>query len=91
MEQTALAKQNKLVNHQVGIMDTLIRHDAEAAKKVQKSVERRNTELKQERTTQEQVGVVNKAAKIGRFTYKMRKTDFQMEDELAPSLRQIRH
>ena len=27
---------------------------------------------------------------MGRFKYKMRKTDFQLEDELAPSLRQLK-
>lgn len=26
---------------------------------------------------------------VGRFKYKMRKTDFQLEEELAPSLRQL--
>ena len=35
-------------------------------------------------------GIVTKPAKIGRKTYKMKKTDFQMEDELAGSLREVR-
>lgn len=35
------------------------------------------------------MGIVEKPSVIGRFKYKMRKTDFQLEDELAPSLRQV--
>jgi hypothetical protein len=33
---------------------------------------------------------VTKGALTGRFKYKMRKLDFQMEDELAGSLRQLK-
>lgn len=33
---------------------------------------------------------MTKGAKIGRKAYKMRKTDFQLEDELAGSLREVR-
>ena len=46
--------------------------------------------MEKERKTQESQGVVNKASKIGRKPYKMRKTDFKMEDELAGSLRELR-
>lgn len=35
-------------------------------------------------------GVILRAAKIGRKAYKMKKTDFQMEDELAGSLREVK-
>lgn len=42
-----------------------------------------------EKTLQQKVGIIEKPSVIGRFKYKMRKTDFQLEDELAPSLRQI--
>jgi hypothetical protein len=31
--------------------------------------------------------MVIKPAVVGRFKYKMRKTDFQLEEELAPTLR----
>ena len=33
---------------------------------------------------------MTKPAYTGRFKYKMRKTDFQMEDELSGSLRQLK-
>ena len=42
--------------------------------------------MKQQRET----GVVSKAVKVGRKAYKMKKTDFQMEEELAGSLRQVK-
>lgn len=35
-------------------------------------------------------GIVSKPQRVGRFKYKMRKTDFQMEDELAASMRQMK-
>lgn len=35
-------------------------------------------------------GIVTKANKIGRKAYKMRKTDFQLEDELAGTLREVK-
>ena len=47
-------------------------------------------ELQDERDKQEKEGIVTKPANTGRFKYKMRKTDFQLEDELAGSLRQLR-
>ena len=47
-------------------------------------------EIQEERDKQEKEGIVTKPANTGRFKYKMRKTDFQLEDELAGSLRQLR-
>jgi hypothetical protein len=43
-----------------------------------------------EKELQKKEGVVTKAQRVGRFKYQMRKTDFQMEEELAASLRQLR-
>lgn len=40
--------------------------------------------------TQEQTGVINKPKVLGRFKYKMRKPDFQMEDDLAENLRKLK-
>mmetsp|Transcript_35783 Transcript_35783/g.54836 ORF Transcript_35783/g.54836 Transcript_35783/m.54836 type:complete len:128 (-) Transcript_35783:4-387(-) len=39
---------------------------------------------------QEKVGVIGKAKNVGRFKYKQRKEDFQMEDDLAPDLRRMK-
>lgn len=35
--------------------------------------------------------MITKAAVVGRFKYKMRKTDFQLDSELAASFRQVKH
>lgn len=57
-------------------MDTLTRHEADTEKREAKAEkERIEAELK-ERHCQEKIGVVNKPAVVGRFKYKMRKTDF---------------
>jgi hypothetical protein len=39
---------------------------------------------------QEKKGVVTKPKKIGRWKYKQRKLDYQLEDDLAGNLRQMR-
>lgn len=87
MEQD-LRKEKKL-NHQFNIMQTLIKQDEIAAKKEAKAKVQRNLIEQKEKQLQSKVGIVEKPSVIGRFKYKMRKTDFQLEDELAPSLRQI--
>ena len=43
-----------------------------------------------EKEKQEKEGVVTKPARIGRKAYRMRKTDFQLEEELAGSLREVK-
>ena len=43
-----------------------------------------------EKRRQEDEGIIEKPVNTGRFKYKMRKTDFQMENELAGSLRQLK-
>ena len=72
------------------IMDTLVRQDMDEVKKQTKAEKARRDAEEMEKKLQTNVGVVEKPSVIGRFKYKMRKTDFQMEDELAPSLRQLR-
>lgn len=79
-----------MINKQVDQISTLIRQDQDETKKLVKIDAKRKKEEKDERNTQEKVGEVNKPAVVGRFKYKMRKTDFQLEDELAPSLRQLK-
>ncbi len=90
MEQQALAKQDKLVARQIDIIPTLVRQDADETKKLAKLEALRIKQLKEEKDRQEKLGEVTKPAVVGRFKYKMRKTDFQLEEELAPSLRQLK-
>jgi len=57
-------------------MHTLIRHDADSVKKSRKMIIKRDAEIKKEKDTQEKQGIVNKPSVVGRYKYKMRKTDF---------------
>jgi hypothetical protein len=50
-------------------------------------VDKRHKAIKDERDTQEKVGTVTKSKTIGRFRYKQRKLDYQLEDELSGNLR----
>lgn len=63
-----------------------IRENKESRARIDKKV--KETALEKEK--QEKKGIVTKAAKIGRKAYRMRKTDFQLEEELAGSLREAR-
>lgn len=45
-------------------------------------------ETADEKEAQETIGFVTRPRHTGKFKYKMRKADFQLEDELAPSLRE---
>lgn len=82
-------RKEKKLNHEFDIMQTLIRQDENAAKKEAKAEVQRKIIKSKEKELQSKVGIVEKPSVIGRFKYKMRKTDFQLEEELAPSLRQI--
>ncbi len=71
-------------------MQTLIRQDENETKKLAKAELLRNKIEKEEKDRQEKQGIVLKPVVVGRFKYKMKKTDFQLEEELAPSLRQLK-
>ena len=68
----------------------MIRQDQDETKKFGKIDVKRKKAEADELNQQEKVGEISKPAVVGRFKYKMRKTDFQLEDELAPSLRQLK-
>ena len=71
-------------------MHTLIRQDENETKKHAKAELLRNKIEREEKDRQEKQGIVLKPSNVGRFKYKMKKTDFQLEEELAPSLRQLK-
>ena len=50
----------------------------------------RREDIETERKRQEETGIVEKPKTIGRYKYRMKKTEFQTEEELAASLRTIR-
>lgn len=63
-----------------------IRENKFSKVKIEKAIAEYEAEMKQ----QEESGYVSKAIKVGRKAYKQRKTEFQMEDELAGSLREVK-
>ena len=71
-------------------VDLFINLDKKETKEQIATIKRRAEEKRMEKKRQEETGVVLKPDRIGRKSYKMKKTDFQMEDELAGSLRQVR-
>lgn len=83
VEQRKLEKQYKYI-------DGYVKQSEKAAKEEEEKVRLRHQEEMAEKARQEKEGVVSKPANIGRFKYSMRKTDFQLEDELAGSMRQVR-
>ncbi len=83
-------RKEKNLDHQVDILNTLIRQDENETKKHAKAEQLRRKIEQEEKERQEKQGIVLKPANVGRFKYKMKKTDFQLEDELAPSLRQLK-
>ena len=89
-EVTQKMREEKKLHRQFQIMDTLVRQDADEVKRQLKAEKLRREAEQKEKELQAQVGIVTKPAVVGRFKYKMRKTDFQMEEELAPSLRQLK-
>ena len=67
-----------------------IAEDIKDTKETAARIEARKREEEEERKRQEETGVVTKPLRIGRKTYKMRKTDFLLEEELVGSLRQLK-
>jgi hypothetical protein len=57
-------------------MDTLVRQDTDEVKKQIKAEKARRDAENTEKKLQTEVGMVEKPSVIGRFKYKMRKTDF---------------
>jgi hypothetical protein len=55
-----------------------------------KEIEALNKKEEDEQVKTGEIGVHTKGAVTGRMKYKMRKTDFQLEEELAGSLRQLK-
>ena len=67
-----------------------INEDVRDTKLAKARLEQKEKEAKAEKERQEKEGIVTKATRIGRKNYRMRKVDFQLEEELAGSLREVR-
>ena len=77
-------------NKQYDKVQVFINEDIKMTKDQKAKADKKFAEEEAERLRQEKDGVVMKAGRVGRKVYKMKKTDFQMEDELAASLRQVK-
>lgn len=55
--------------------------------RIKKKKEKKERDAHNENEKQSKIGVVNVPKKIGRFKYKMRKPDFQLESDLAGNMR----
>ena len=76
MQESRLNKNDKKLSRQIEVMDVLERQIKAETKKEQQAVEQRTQAEIEERERQVSIGVVEKPANVGRFKYKMRKTDF---------------
>uniref|UniRef100_A0A7S3FY67 Ribosome biogenesis protein NOP53 n=1 Tax=Strombidium rassoulzadegani TaxID=1082188 RepID=A0A7S3FY67_9SPIT len=83
-------KQESHLSKQADKVEKIVRQVENEQRKSVNKQKRLEKERKLEETIQEQVGIINKPKKIGRFKYKMRKEDFQMDEDLAENLRKIK-
>ena len=71
-------------------LDNLIKQDENSSNRLRKKIARKLRLEAEENARQETIGTITKPKNIGRFKYKQRKLDYQLEDELSGSLRQMR-
>lgn len=71
-------------------LDNLLKQNENTTKRLQRKIERKEKAETEEKTRQATVGIITKPKNLGRFKYKQRRLDYQMEDELSGSLRQMR-
>ena len=83
-------RKEKKHNKDFNKLQMFIKDHDEKKKLIEEGMKKRKAEYDSERLLQETTGRVERPAQIGRIKYKMRKTEFQTEEELAGSLRTIR-
>ena len=83
-------REEKRFNQSMEKLPTYIKMDIAVKNKAVKNIKKRRNEKESERQVNEKLGVVNKPAKIGKYNYKMKKIEFQTEDELSGNLRQLK-
>ena len=71
-------------------LPVFLKEHQEKEVRIKAGMEKRAKDEKEEKERQEGSGVVEKPKLIGRYKYRMRKTEFQTEEELAGSLRTVR-
>jgi hypothetical protein len=84
------AKQERQMAKDMEKVEKLVERVENDKRKTKNKMAREEKERKQERDLQEKVGLIRKPKVLGRFKYKMRKDDFQMEEDLAENLRKMK-
>lgn len=67
--------------------ENLIKQDQNDSVRIRRQIEKRKKEYQEEIERQEKIGIVTKPKKLGRFKYKQRKLDYQLEEDLSGNLR----
>lgn len=80
----------KLWNKEINKLPQYLKDHEQKLREIEERIVQRKKDIDEERARQEKTGIVQKPSLLGRHKYRMRKTDFQTEDELAGSLRTIR-
>ena len=71
-------------------LENLTKQAENEAKQSKNRIELKNRKHEEEVHKQEVTGLISKPKKLGRFKYKQRKTDYQLEEELSGNLRQLK-
>ena len=71
-------------------LENLIKQNDNVSKKYKNKLDKKYKATAAELKKQAEVGIVTKPKNIGRFKYNQRKADFQLEEDLAGNLRQLR-
>ena len=83
-------RKEKHFNKDINKLNIFIKDHEKKLGTIEEGIKKRKAERDVERLRQETTGYVERPTQIGRIKYKMRKTDFQDEEELAGSLRTIK-
>jgi nucleolar protein 53 len=83
-------KEKRKMEKDIEKLDVVMQQATNEAQFHRNQNKRTYRKIAEEKVLQETVGIVNKPRKIGRFKYEQRKNDFQLEEELAGSLRTIK-
>lgn len=89
-EEEDVLKSKKTQEKEFGRIPSIIGTLKKEAKENKAFLEQLEKERKEELLLQKKSGIINNASRIGRYKYKMRKTDFQPEEDLSGNLRTIK-
>ena len=83
-------KEKEKFNKDIDRIDNVMKQAENESKAHINKLDKKYKEQHYELQRQEKLGEVNKPRKVGRWKYKMRKNDYQLEDDLSGNLRQMK-